>query len=106
MRRGDVVVVALPGDLGKPRPAVIIQSDMFPHTNSVALIPITSTLIDAALRYTVRPSAENGLNVLSQVMTDRFTTSQRSKVGQVIGKLNEEDMRALSANLSLLLDLN
>ncbi|MHB8211101.1 MAG: type II toxin-antitoxin system PemK/MazF family toxin [Acidithiobacillus sp.] len=29
MNRGAVVVVALQGDYGKPRPALVVQSDMF-----------------------------------------------------------------------------
>lgn len=29
MRRGDIVTIALQGDYGKPRPALIIQSDLF-----------------------------------------------------------------------------
>ena len=29
MKRGDVVIVSAPGDFGKPRPAVVIQSDIF-----------------------------------------------------------------------------
>jgi mRNA interferase MazF len=44
LKRGDVVVVALPGDYGKPRPALIIQSDLFNETHaSVTVIPVTST---------------------------------------------------------------
>ena len=44
MKRGDIVTVALQGDYGKPRPAVVIESDMIPPGDSVILCPISSTL--------------------------------------------------------------
>lgn len=105
MTRGDVVTVALPGDLGKPRPALIIHSDLFPQTASVVLVPITSTILDSMLRFTIQPSVENGLREVSQVMTDRVTTASRTKVGQVIGRLEAEQMREVSTRLSLVLGL-
>ncbi|MEZ1817420.1 type II toxin-antitoxin system PemK/MazF family toxin, partial [Pseudomonas aeruginosa] len=46
MKRGDLVTVALQGDYGKPRPALVIQSDQFPGTASVVVLPVTSTLMD------------------------------------------------------------
>src|SRR6059036_3169805 len=70
MQRGDVVVVAAAGDYGKPRPAVIVQTDAFPDTHaSVIVCQMTSDIVDApAFRVTVEPNAENGLRVRSQVM--------------------------------------
>ena len=48
--RGDVVLVVAPGDYGKPRPAVVVQSDLFNPTHaSVVVCPVTSDLIDAPL---------------------------------------------------------
>jgi hypothetical protein len=35
MRRGDLVVVSLPGDYGKPRPALVVQCDWFAEHPSV-----------------------------------------------------------------------
>ena len=42
MKRGDLVTVALQGDLGKPRPALVIQSDLFEAHPSVTILPVTS----------------------------------------------------------------
>ncbi len=62
MRRGDFVTVAIQGDFGKPRPALVIQANQFGEHTSVTVLPITSTLVAAPLlRVTVQPSAENGL---------------------------------------------
>ena len=48
MRRGDVVTVATSGDYGKPRPAVIVQTDAFPESHaSIVVCPMTSELVVA-----------------------------------------------------------
>ena len=62
MRRGDLVTVALQGDQGKPRPALIVQADTFTDLSGVTVLPITGMLLDAPLlRVEVEPSAANGL---------------------------------------------
>jgi mRNA interferase MazF len=62
MTRGDFVTVAVQGDFGKPRPALVIQADQFSEHSSVTVLPVTSTLVAAPfLRITVEPSADNGL---------------------------------------------
>lgn len=101
MKRGDVVVVALPGDVGKPRPAVIVQSDLLWQTSSVGLIPTSSTLMNPALlRLTLEPTPANGLRDVSQVMTDKVTTVRRSKIGHVIGALDAGQMREIEVRLA------
>ena len=106
MRRGDVVVVALPGDFGKPRPAVVVQSDLLGQTSSIGIIPITSTIMDPALlRLTIEPTPANGLREVSQVMTDKVTTMSRSKVRSIIGKLDTGHMREISVRLTAFFDL-
>jgi mRNA interferase MazF len=49
MKRGDIVIAALRGDSGKPRPAVIIQSNRLVDVDSVRLCPIRQ--FGAKLRY-------------------------------------------------------
>jgi mRNA interferase MazF len=94
LKRGDVVVVALPGDYGKPRPALIIQSDLFNETHaSITVVPVTSTIVDAPLfRLTVEPSRGNGLRSLSQLMIDKVTTVSRTRITQSIGRLEDDLM--------------
>jgi len=88
------VTVAAPGDFGKPRPALVIQSDLFNETHpSVSLCLITSDLRDTPIfRITVEPSASNGLRRLSQVQIDKMFTTLRQKVGEPIGHLDDEFM--------------
>jgi mRNA interferase MazF len=106
VKRGDVVVVALPGDLGKPRPAVILQSDDHSYTTGVTVVPITSHVSEATLtRITLFPNPVNGLREPSQLMVDKITTIPRTKIGQVIGALDGPRMQQLGAHLAVLLGI-
>jgi mRNA interferase MazF len=107
MRRGDVVIVAAAGDYGKPRPAVVVQSDAFPETHASAVIcQLTSELVDAPdFRVTIEPTAENGLRLRSQVMADKPVTVRRERIGQKIGRLGNQDMARLGVALAFVLGL-
>ena len=104
MRRGDLVTIALSGDYGKPRPALVIQSDLFDAHPSVTVLPVTSELRDTPLfRVTVEPSELNGLRRTSQVMVDKCHTVARVKVGQTIGRLDDDVLVAVSRSLAVFL---
>ncbi len=104
MRRGDLVTVALQGDLGKPCPALVIQSDLFDIHPSVTILPVTGELRDAPLfRISVNPNELNGLTKPSQVMVDKPQSVAREKVGAVIGRLDDEAMLAVNRALAVLL---
>lgn len=107
MKRGDVVVVAATGDYGKPRPAIIVQTDAFPETHaSVIICQMTSQLVDTPdFRVTVAPSPENGLREPSQVMVDKPVTVRRDRVGQIIGRLNAAQMAQVNAAIALVMGL-
>ncbi len=107
MQRGDVVIVAAAGDYGKPRPAVIVQSDAFPESHaSVVICQMTSDLADAPdFRITLEPSDKNGLRTRSQVMADKPTTVRRERIGSVIGHLDAGDLRRLNVALALVMGL-
>lgn len=103
MKRGDVVTVSLAGDYGKPRPALVIQSDLFADHASVTLLPITGHLVDGAplLRFDVAANADNGLRKPSQVMIDKTHTVPRDKVGPSFGRLDEGMMLEITRALSV-----
>jgi len=104
MKRGDLVTVAMSGDFGKPRPALVIQSDHFDATATVTVLLISSTLVDAPLiRLAVEPSAENGLRKPSQVMVDKAMTVRRDRVGAAFGRLEDDTMVAVNRSLALFL---
>jgi len=107
VKRGDVVVVALKGDYGKPRPALVVQSDLFNETHaSVTIAPVTSTVVDSPLfRLTVDPGERNGLRTVSQIMIDKLTTVRRERVDRVIGRVDDETLLRVGRALVLWLGI-
>jgi len=106
LRRGDVVIVALQGDYGKPRPALVVQSDLFSAHASVAILPITSDLLAAPLfRISVQPSADNGLGKPSQIMVDKPYTVARQKIGGRVGRLEEATLLQVNRSMMVWLGL-
>ena len=104
MRRGDLATVAMPGDFGKPRPALVIQSDQFPATGTVTVLLLSGTLADAPLiRLTVQPTPGNGLRKPSQIMVDKAMTVKRERLGEPFGRLEDDMMVAVNRSLALFL---
>ena len=103
MKRGDIVTIAAPGDYGKPRPALIIQADLFNDTHaSITVVPLTSTIIDAPLfRITLDPSRQNGLNRVSQIMVDKVLTLPRERICKRVGHLGNILMIRVGRALSV-----
>lgn len=106
MSRGDVVVVIVPGDYGKPRPAVVVQTDRMAGAHSVIICPITSDLEDAAaVRVTIEPTPDNNLRRLSHAMVDKITVLHTGRVGQTIGRLDARTMAEIDERLAFVLGL-
>lgn len=107
LSRGDVVTVAASGDFGKPRPAVVVQSDVFPEEHqSTILCQLTSTLEDAPdFRIALHPSSVNGLRALSQIMVDKPVTVRRDRIGARIGRLDRRELTRLNRALAFVLGL-
>ncbi len=102
MKRGDLVTIALPGDFGKPRPALVIQSDQFDQTGTVTVLLVSGTLVDAPLiRATIEPTPTNGLRNQSQVMVDKAMSVKRDRIGTTIGHLDAEAMLAITRALAV-----
>lgn len=107
MKRGDIWTVAGGADYaGKPRPAVIVQSDLFDGTQSVTVCPFTTDATDAPLmRIAVRPDAANGLREPCRLMVDKLVTVPRSRLGAPIGTLDVETMGQLGRSIVVFLGL-
>ena len=92
MKWGEIWSVAGGGDNGQPRPAVILQDDLFDAIESVTICAFTSDPTPAPLfRLEVLPSLTNGLKGTSRLMVDKITTVHKAKIGARIGVLDEED---------------
>lgn len=109
MRRGTVVVVAAKGAYtGKPRPALVVQSDLFnPTHRSVTLCPITSDCVDAPLfRVPLPPGERTGLRTPSQIMVDKIVSVPRSSIAEEIGHCTEQELLAAEDALRRWLELD
>ena len=106
-RRGELVTIAISGDYGKPRPALVIQSDAFLDLPSVTVLRLTSEQHDwPLLRVSVAPSTDNGLRNPSQIMIDKAATLPRSKIGPSFGQLEPDVMLSVDRALRLFLSLD
>ena len=106
MKRGDFVTIAMQGDFGKPRPALVVQAEQFDALATVTVLPVTSTLLDTPLmRITVEADAHNGLSKPSQVMADKLVTVKRDKVGPTFGTASDELMLTVSRALTVFLGI-
>ncbi len=105
MRRGDFVTVATSGDYGKPRPALVVQNELFSQLPSTVICPLTTTLrADADLfRLNVSPTPENGLCQPSQVAIDKITVVPVAKIGEVIGRADDALLLAVTRALAVFL---
>ena len=103
MRRGDIVTVAFQGDFGKPRPALIIQSDVFNETHAtVTVLLMSSEIVDVPLfRITVVSTPENRLEKISQIQVDKIMTIRRDRIGAVIGRVDDETLVGVNRALAV-----
>ncbi|NJO54313.1 MAG: type II toxin-antitoxin system PemK/MazF family toxin [Bacteroidales bacterium] len=107
VRRGQFVVIVLSGDYGKPRPALVVQSDLFAELPSVVICPLMTTLRDDAdqFRLDVEPTPRNGLREPSQIAIDKITVVPASKIGAAIGEVDDTLLVRVNRALALFLGI-
>jgi len=107
MRRGDIVLIAdrAAGDYaGKPRPAVVVQSELFHDTGSIAVCLLTTQQTGAPLlRIPIEATATNGLDRPSRIAVEKLTTVRRDRIGQIIGRISDDEAVALNRSLAVFL---
>jgi mRNA interferase MazF len=106
LKRGDLVTAVMAGDYGKPRPALIVQSDRLATLASVLVCPLTSKLSEAEpVRVLVEPTPGNALRAPSHVMVDKLTAVGRERCRDVIGRLDDGPMQRIDEALALVIGL-
>lgn len=110
MKRADVVVLNLGGNVEKPRPALIVQADILNQDDRLAttiVLPLTSELLNMEIiRYKVEPNNTNGLQCTSQVMVDKIMQVEKSKVQKVVGHLTKKQMDEIESRLLAILGVH
>jgi mRNA interferase MazF len=107
MRRGEIWTVAGGKDYaGKPRPVVVVQDDRFDATASITVCAFTSDPTEAPLfRLNVEPNEGNGLRMPCRLMVDKITTVPKLKIGERIGRLDDNDLLRLNRAILVFLGL-
>ena len=107
MKRGDLVTIAMQGDFGKPRPALVLQSDVFSNTHeTVSVALLSSNLIQAPIfRLNVIPDDRNGLTKECQIQIDKIMSVRKEKIGKVIGTLDDTILVRVNRAMALWLGL-
>jgi len=107
MRRGEIWSVAGGKDYArKPRPVVIVQDDSFDATDSITICAFTTDETEAPLfRLHVEPNDRNALLATSRLMVDKITTVPKSKLGEQIGRLDDDDTLRLNQAILVFLGL-
>ncbi len=106
MKRGDLYSAVPPGGYCKPRPVVIVQSDLFAGRDSVTVRLPSSTLIDAPLfRVRSEPGSHNCLRKASDVMVDKIMTVKRIRLTTALGSLASDELALLDRALARWLSL-
>jgi mRNA interferase MazF len=105
--RGDVVLMVVPSDLGRPRPGIVVQADELTADFSTILVcPVSSDLQERLLvRPLIEVAPENGLRLRSQIMTDKLVALRRDRIRRVIGRIDTETSERLDSALLLVLGL-
>ena len=101
LRRGDMVTASFPGDLKKPRPAVVMQADEFIEAHrTVLLCPLTTFSSSARLfRPVMLPSQANGLEHRSEAMVDKLSPVRKDGIRQQFGTASHAELLAIELAL-------
>jgi len=104
--RGAIVLVAGGVYASKPRPAIVVQDDLFDGTSSLTVCPLTTVDVQAPLlRMEIPAEKETGLDTTSYAMVDKLTTVRRTHLGTVLGDLNAVLMLELERRLLVFLGI-
>jgi mRNA interferase MazF len=105
--RGDVVLMVVPSDLGRPKPGIVVQGDKFTAgLSTIFVCPVSSDLrAGVSLRPLIEVTPETGLRLRSQIMTDKLVALRRDRIRRVIGHIDAGTSEQLDRALLLLLGL-
>jgi mRNA interferase MazF len=105
VKRGEVWTQAGgSGYASKPRPVLIVQSDLLAETESVVVCLFTSREgSPLSSRLPFEPDAENGLREPSDLMVDKIMAVARKKLDRRLGAVTAEDIDRVEDAMFLVL---
>jgi mRNA interferase MazF len=104
IKRGDIFLVNLDpvvgSEVGKTRPAVIVQNDLANRSSpTVTIIPISSST-ERVFPFQVRiPGGEGGLSRESKALCEQIRTVSRERLVECLGQLSPERLKEIRTAL-------
>lgn len=106
MNRGELWTVSGGIYAAKPRPAIIVQDDLFAQTDSVVVIPLTTAVTDTPISRVPVPNDETTkISAPSFAMIDKITTVRRANLATRIGRVPSANMADIERSLMVFLGL-
>ncbi|MCL2444197.1 MAG: type II toxin-antitoxin system PemK/MazF family toxin [Treponema sp.] len=107
MKRGELWTLQDKGYVSKARPVLVVQADVTNNFDSIILCLFTSYKSDDfSTRVKIEPNAENGLEKISFVMTEKIISVEKALLGKRIGNLSDNEMHQITGKLAKLLDIH
>ena len=107
MERGELWTLKDMNYAAKARPVVIVQANLESNFDSVILCLFTTfDSGNISTRIRIEPTAENGLEKISYVMTEKIVTVEKTMLGRYIGKLTNNEMHLIAGRLAKVLDIH
>jgi len=107
MKRGELWTLKDSNYASKARPVVIVQANSESNFDSVILCLFTTFASENIFtRIKIEPTAENGLEKISYVMTEKIITVEKKLLGRYIGKLTNDEMHLIAGRLAKILDIH
>jgi mRNA interferase MazF len=107
INRGEIWSVLWTGLAGKPRPALVIQSEKYllSQTDILALIT-TADGVQGELRLPIMADENNGLMSDGFICLDKLMAIPIDNLGERFGKVADETMREVDARLIKILGID
>lgn len=93
-------------EVGKIRPAIIISDTMLNDVlDLVSVVALTTNLIDDAEPLRIRIAARENLKAESDAMVEQLRCVSKSRIGECVGYLDENEMQKIETGIKLMLGL-
>lgn len=104
IQRGDIFLVNLDpvvgSEVGKTRPAIVLQNELANHTSPTVTVVPLSTKTGRVFPFQVLiPAGEGGLERDSKVLCEQIRTLSRARLLQRLGRLPPERLKEIRAAL-------
>lgn len=106
--RGEIIISSIGGINGKPRPWVVVQTNLLNETLfTILAAPLSSEvkIEQEEFRPILKSNKDNGLKNLSQIMLDRTSVLENRVIEKKIGALSKKEIQVLNQAIAFVFGL-